>query len=126
MNFYADRQRQLVRATKGNCLIFGKAPLLIEAEYTTETGEINTSLLLCSGYWGIARHFHYIPELLGALCWTAPALLESPIPYLYFIFLTALLTDRANRDDIKCQKKYGKYWTEYCKEVPYKMIPFIY
>ena len=130
MNYYADAQRQIVRAMNGNCLVFGKPPVLIEAEYTTintHGGETHhKSLLLCSGYWGISRHFHYIPELMGSFCWAAPALFTSIIPYLYFIFLTILLLNRAIRDDIKCQKKYGKYWDEYCKKVPYKVIPFIY
>jgi 7-dehydrocholesterol reductase len=129
MNYYADLQRQIVRQTNGKCLIFGKPPLLIEAEYTTintQGEETHKSLLLCSGYWGIARHFHYIPELMGSFCWAVPALFNSIVPYLYFIFLLILLLNRAIRDDIKCQKKYGKYWDEYCKKVPYKVIPFIY
>ena len=129
MNYYADLQRQIVRQTNGKCLVFGKPPVLIEAEYTTinvRGEETHKSLLLCSGYWGIARHFHYIPELLGSFCWAVPALFTSIVPYLYFIFLLILLLNRAIRDDIKCQKKYGKYWDDYCKKVPYKVIPFIY
>lgn len=126
MNYFADLQRQLVRKTNGKCLVFGKQPLLIEAEYTTEKGDIHKSLLLYSGFWGLSRHFHYIPELIGSLCWALPSLYNSPVPYLYVIYLTILLVDRADRDDIKCQKKYGKYWTEYRKQVPYKIIPYIY
>jgi len=129
MNYYADLQRQLVRKTNGKCLIFGNSPVLIEAEYTTINSageETHKSLLLCSGFWGISRHFHYIPELIGAFCWAVPALFTSIIPYCYFIFLSILLIDRAKRDDIKCQKKYGKYWDEYCNKVPYKIVPFIY
>jgi 7-dehydrocholesterol reductase len=129
MNYYADIQRQIVRQTNGKCLVFGKPPVLIEAEYTTVNTrgeETHKSLLLCSGYWGIARHFHYIPELMGAFCWAVPALFTSIVPYFYFMFLLVLLLNRAIRDDIKCQKKYGKYWNEYCKKVPYKVIPFIY
>jgi 7-dehydrocholesterol reductase len=34
-----------------------------------------------------------------------------------------LLTDRAYRDDDRCQKKYGKYWDQYCEAVPYKIVP---
>jgi len=40
--------------------------------------------------------------------------------------LTLLLTDRAFRDDMRCQSKYGKYWAQYTKSVPYKMIPFVF
>ena len=44
----------------------------------------------------------------------------------YAIFLTFLLVDRANRDSEKCHLKYGKYYEEYCKLVPYKIVPGIY
>ena len=37
-------------------------------------GEKKTSLLLASGWWGVARHFHYLPEISASFFWTAPAL----------------------------------------------------
>ncbi|KAL5054195.1 hypothetical protein RYX36_034877, partial [Vicia faba] len=46
----------------------------IEASYTTTSGEIEKSLVLTSGWWGLARHFHYVPEILAAFFWTVPAL----------------------------------------------------
>ncbi len=79
-----------------------------------------------AGWWGLARHFHYLPEILAAFCWTAPALLGQCLPYFYVVFLTLLLTDRAFRDDMRCQSKYGKYWAQYTKSVPYKMVPFVF
>ena len=42
------------------------------------------------------------------------------------MFLTALLVHRANRDSEKCQLKYKQYYDEYCKLVPYKILPGIY
>jgi len=41
-------------------------------------------------------------------------------------FLTILLFDRATRDDKRCRKKYGKYWEEYCRRVPWKIVPGVY
>ena len=93
--------------------------------YTTEKGEKKESLLLASGWWGIARHFHYVPEILGALFWTLPALFSDVLPYFYVVFLTALLTDRAFRDDNRCAIKYGEDWKAYCRKVPYKILPGI-
>lgn len=81
---------------------------------------------MIAGWWGLARHFHYLPEILAAFCWTAPALLGQCLPYFYVVFLTLLLTDRAFRDDMRCQSKYGKYWAQYTKSVPYKMVPFVF
>lgn len=125
-NFWADKQRQDVRAKKGECKVWGRTPLLTHASYTTETGEKKDSILLASGFWGIARHFHYVPEILGAFFWSLPALSSSYIPYFYVSFLTILLVHRALRDDQRCAIKYGKYWQEHCSKVRYKVLPFIY
>jgi 7-dehydrocholesterol reductase len=44
----------------GKDLIWGQPPKAIEATYLSK-GKQRTSLLLASGWWGISRHFHYIP-----------------------------------------------------------------
>lgn len=124
-NYFADRQRQRVRQTEGNCKVWWRKPVLIHAHYTTEQGIKKKNLLLASGWWGIARHFHYVPEILGAFFWSVPALFQSPLPYFYVAFLTILLFDRAYRDDQRCGKKYGSDWEKYCQKVPYKFIPYL-
>ncbi|MDX8430613.1 MAG: hypothetical protein SNF33_02235 [Candidatus Algichlamydia australiensis] len=125
-NYMADRQRMRVRNSNGKSNVFGKKPVLICAKYKATTGEQKDSLLLASGFWGISRHFHYVPEILGAFFWSAPALFTGFLPYFYLVFLIILLTDRAMRDDQRCHAKYGKYWDRYCEKVPYKIIPFIF
>jgi 7-dehydrocholesterol reductase len=125
-NFWADRQRQKVRATQGQCTVWGKAPKLITAHFRTAQGEAKTSLLLTSGWWGIARHFHYVLEILGAFFWTAPALFTHALPYFYVVFLCILLTHRAIRDEERCSKKYGADWQTYCRAVPYKILPGLF
>ena len=50
----------------------------------------------------------------------------QPLAYFYFVFLCMLLFDRARRDCNRNKSKYGKYWDEYCKLVPYKIIPYVY
>ncbi len=126
LNYLADWQRQTVRATDGNCTLLGTKPKFIRAKYTLESGETKNSILLASGMWGVARHFNYIPELTLALCWTLPALFTHILPYTYFIFLNILLIHRSTRDEEKCSIKYGPYWKEYCKLVPYKMLPGVF
>ena len=124
VNYDSDNQRYVFRQNKGECKIFGKVPRKIVAKYTTDSGDVRTSLLLLDGYWKVSRHFHYVPEILASLCWSLPALNSSLVgPYFYVFYLTILLTDRAFRDDDRCRKKYGKYWDEYCAQVPYKIIP---
>lgn len=123
INYWADRQRQAVRATNGNCKVWGRKPTLIHAEYRTEQGELKQNLLLVSGWWSVSRHFHYLPEIAGAFLWTLPALFTNTLPWFYVVFLTVLLVHRSLRDEERCQKKYGKYWQEYCKQVPNRLIP---
>jgi 7-dehydrocholesterol reductase len=133
LNYAADRERDVFRATNGKALVWGKKPQFITAQYTvedTKTGEKTqrTSLLLASGFWGVARHFQYLFELTAAWSW---CMLSNPLrngmlPLYYAAFLTYLLVDRANRDSLKCHKKYGKYYEEYCRLVPYKILPGVY
>ena len=74
VNYWADWQKLRVRDTDGQCTVWGRKPELIRASYRLETGETRHSLLLVSGFWGVARHFHYVPELTLALCWTLSAM----------------------------------------------------
>lgn len=123
INYFADAQRQKVRATNGHCKIWGKKPELVHATYTTERGEQKETILLASGWWGISRHFHYLPEIGAAFFWTVPALFMHALPYFYVLFLTTLLIHRSLRDEDRCHKKYGSYWEAYCQRVPSRIIP---
>lgn len=195
------------RESQGESLIYGKVPVKIVASYKTETGETKQSLLLASGWWGVSRHFHYLPELLAAFSWSVPCLWSGNVlGFSYFIFLFFLLTDRLGpshapcggallvpcthevassgcspvllsvlprreaflerigmssggrsscssgeaasladwsacrgggnadsgatrsslRDEQRCKTKYGKYWEEYKKLVPYRVVPYIF
>ena len=85
------------------------------------------SLLLASGWWGLARHFHYVPEILLAFCWSAPALFSGGLlPYTYVAWLVLLLTHRSYRDDTKCGAKYGAVWARYCSLVPARILPYVF
>ncbi len=124
VNYFADKQRLLTRATNGSCQIWGKKPVTLVAHYKTADGKKEQSILLASGWWGVARHFHYVPEIVASFCWSVPALFENFSPYFYVCFLGILLLDRAFRDDKRCFIKYGQDWLTYCELVPYKIVPF--
>jgi len=127
INYAADAERARVRATDGNTRVdFGQKAEIVRATYVTEKGEKKESVLLLNGWWGISRHFHYVPEILASFFWSVPALFNHAIPYFYTTFLTLLLTDRATRDDLRCSNKYGQYWAKYQKRVPYMIVPGIY
>jgi 7-dehydrocholesterol reductase len=121
--FYIIRQRQEFRSTNGRAKVWGREPDYIVAKYKTKDGEERSSLLLASGWWGLARHFHYIPEILASFFWCVPALFAHPLPFFYPVYLTLLLLDRAWRDDKRCADKYTSSWDDYCRKVPYKIIP---
>ena len=125
INYDCDRQRQEFRESNGKCKIWGGEAEYIVAHYTTESGEKKSSLLLTNGWWGMARHIHYIPEILASVFWCVPYQTAHPIAYFYPFYLTILLFDRAWRDDKRCADKYGKYWDQYCEKVPHKIIPGI-
>jgi len=126
INYAADAQRQRVRATNGATSVWGRPPELIRADYVTADGKQHEALLLASGCGGWRGHFHYMPEILLALAWSLPAGFSHFLPYFYVVYLTVLLIDRAGRDDRRCRKKYGVAWEEYCRRVPWKIIPGVY
>jgi len=123
LNFDADRQRKLARDRGGHCNIWGEPAQYMTALYSDSNGQARETILLTSGWWGISRHFHYIPELLAALCWCTTAQCQHLMPYLYVIFLSLLLLERAFRDDVRCREKYGTYWDQYCEKVKYLIVP---
>jgi 7-dehydrocholesterol reductase len=126
INYSADEQRQRVRATHGQTRIWGRPPELIHATYVPADGHPRQNFLLVSGWWGVARHFHYVPELALALAWTSTVGFERMLPWFYPVFLCILLTHRAVRDDERCARKYGAAWVEYRRRVPWKMLPGVF
>jgi 7-dehydrocholesterol reductase len=125
MNYDADHQRQHFREMGGHVTIWGKPAEYIEATYKTTDGKTRQSLLLTSGWWGVARHFHYVGELTAAFSWCSPGLFNHFMPYTYFWVLFGILFHRSFRDDERCGEKYGIYWNKYKSKVPYKIIPGI-
>ncbi|BBN09226.1 7-dehydrocholesterol reductase [Marchantia polymorpha subsp. ruderalis] len=121
-----DNQKAKFREANGRCHIWGKPATKIIAHYLIENGEHHISPLLTSGWWGLARNFHYLPELCSAFLWTLPCLFTHFLPYYYFLGLSFLLFDRAKRDDHRCRRKYQRYWEVYCRKVPWKIIPHVY
>jgi protein-S-isoprenylcysteine O-methyltransferase Ste14 len=82
--------------------------------------------LICSGWWGIARHINYTGDWLMGLSWCLTCGLGCGVPFFYAIYFAILLVHRDRRDDEACQRKYGRDWQEYCKRVPYRLIPYVY
>ncbi|XP_074227871.1 delta(14)-sterol reductase TM7SF2 [Camelus bactrianus] len=82
--------------------------------------------LLVSGWWGMVRHPNYLGDLIMALAWSLPCGVSHLLPYFYLLYFTALLVHREARDEQQCLQKYGLAWHEYCRRVPYRIMPYIY
>ena len=126
VNYDADTQRHRVRAANGKCDVWGKPAEFIRATYKTNDGKQHESLLLVCGWHQIARHFHYVPDIVLLCLYTFPSNSWSPLPHLYTIYLTTLLVDRTFRIDARCHAKYGKFWEEYVERVPWKLVPGVF
>ena len=133
LNFWADAQRMRFREANGKCKVWGRKPVYIKTKYVTAdpaTGALteHSSLLLASGWWGVARHLQYSFELTAAWSWglLANPLVNGPLPLFYAAFLTILLIHRAHRDEEKCLKKYGAYYEDYMARVKYRIVPGVY
>ncbi|XP_043691303.1 delta(14)-sterol reductase isoform X1 [Telopea speciosissima] len=94
--------------------IWGKPPKVIGGK------------LLASGYWGVARHCNYLGDLLVALSFSLPCGISSLIPYFYPVYLLILLIWRERRDEVRCAEKYKEVWANYCKLVPWRILPYVY
>ena len=124
-NYEVDHQKEIFKRDKENSIINGKKPEYMDVQYTRD-GKVVDSKLLLSGHWGWSRHTNYTYEILTSAMWSAPGYQYGPIPFVYLLYITILLVHRIYRDEAKCSKKYGEYWKEYCKRVPYRLIKGIY
>jgi len=88
------------------------------------------SLLLTSGFWGLARHFNYIGDLTMCIGWAIACYdPKSPFPFLpisYCIYFWLMDCHRCWRDEVRCSKKYGDDWNRYKKAVRYAIVPGIW
>lgn len=83
--------------------------------------------VLCSGFWGVARHVNYLGELLIATGLTMSlGHLNDWRPWSYVVYYILLLLPRQLDDDKRCEERYGDVWREYCEKVPWRIVPWVY
>lgn len=104
---------------------FNRKPTYVTANWVASDGKKRTSLLLTSGYWGLARHFNYFTDLCMCFAWglSSGTFMTAIMPWTYFFFMIILLVHRAHRDERRLLTKYGKDYLKYCDAVPYNVLP---
>ena len=84
--------------------------------------------ILCSGFWGAARHFNYMGE--GIICLGISLSFGhfgNLWAWTYLIFIVSLFTWRQRDDEEHCVEKYGEEkWAEYKARVKYRICPWVY
>lgn len=98
--------------------IWGRRPQFIRTP--------NGSMLLASGWWGMARHLNYLGDWMMGLAWCLCAGVAHLLPWFYVIYFTILLLHRERRDHRACLAKYGQAWESYCRKVPWRIVPGVY
>ena len=96
-------------------------------------GTVPGTRLLCTGFWGVARHVNYLGEIVQAVAlalpgaFVAPTLSSATLPWLYPLYYVALFVPRQVDDDEQIRLKYGKTaFDEYVRRVPYRMVPGVW
>lgn len=82
--------------------------------------------LLTAGWWGVVRRPNYLGDIMMSLAFSLFCGFDSFIPYYYPLFVIPFLVARERADSAYLKSKYGQAWDLYCKEVPYRIIPYVY
>ena len=83
--------------------------------------------ILCSGFWGRARHMNYTGEILEALGMAlALGHFTNAWTWAYFVYLTIFFIVRERIDEGRCAGKYGDLWTQYRDRARYRLVPGLY
>lgn len=131
-NVWANEERRRFRKNPERKLFLSSCiGSYIDATYYTldECGKKvqRVNKLLTSGWWGWVRHPQYIFDIIQSFTWGILAGgFTNPLAFFYPIYITILLSHRCIRDEIRCVKKYGEYYKDYCKIVPMRMIPYVW
>lgn len=119
-------QKDIVRRSDGNCMIWGRPAEYVRCTFKTKDGKTHESLLLTSGWWGVARQANYLGDLILSYSMCAVCGYKNILPWTYAVFMTILLVHRINRNEMRSRGKYGRDWDVYCQKVRWKLIPGVF
>lgn len=83
--------------------------------------------LIYSDCWGIVRHPNYLGDIITSLTICMPLIWRFALPPLLIaVWTIVILIHRTSRANQRNLLRYGSSWVQYCKKVPYKLIPGVY
>jgi len=85
----------------------------------------NRNKIINTGAWGVIRH----PNYLGYALWrTGITLTTGHTTAALAVFASQLFFFKLSSQDLAntMQTRYGEKWEEYCRQVPYKLLPGIW
>ncbi|KAI9927473.1 hypothetical protein MW887_003087 [Aspergillus wentii] len=126
LTLWANYHKDITRESQGECTIWGEKAKTITCSYQTAGGKTHKSQILYSGWWGVVRHANYLGNIIFTYALCATCGFQSVYPWTEAIFVTGVMVHRCLRDEKKCLSKYGAQWEEYCKRVPWRLIPGIF
>ena len=105
--------------------IFSTWPMLHNPffESTVRIQEEKNQNVINSGPYKIVRHPGYLGMLLGSI--SLPLALGSVLAFIPLFIMIVLIFIRTYYEDTTLQKELTGY-SEYCKEVKYRLIPFVW
>ncbi|KAF2206635.1 hypothetical protein CERZMDRAFT_115644 [Cercospora zeae-maydis SCOH1-5] len=126
MRHVVDDQKSSTRTANGENKIWGKKAKVLRVQYRTSDGKIHHSLLLCSGFWGWARHANYLGSMVYS--WASCLICGTShiFPYAVAVIMTGMVIHRCFRDEKRCRAKYGSAWGDYCQAVRWRIVPFVF
>ena len=122
----ANHEKNMVRQTDGNCKVWGRPAEVMRLPYVTTDGEKHTGLLLCCGWWSVARHANWTGDLMQAFALGACCGFDNFLPWSYTFFISAIFANRLPRDEKRCERKYGDGWRKYCERVRWRLLPGVF
>ncbi len=123
---FANHEKDYVRSQDGDVVLWGRQATYIRCSYPTNDGKVHSSILLTSGWWAVSRHSNYLGDLVLSFAMCAACEFRNALPWSYFFYMAVLLAHRTIRNEARCRQKYGQKWEEYCREVPWRIVPGVW